>query len=90
MHRTFSDELEEAADRIADQNRDDLRILLRRAALKLRDAPGGFALEPAADAVIDELVFELRLPRSEVLRTIVRDWLISHTRNNEIEDETRN
>ena len=74
--RTFAIELETAADQIADVSRADLQIMLRRAALRLRNMEG-LALDAEADQAIDFLAGELNLPRSEVLRIIVRDWLIS-------------
>ena len=74
--RTFVNELEKAADQIADISRADLQILLRRAALRLRNMEG-LTLDAEADQAIDFLAGELNLPRPEVLRNIVRDWLIS-------------
>ena len=74
--RTFVNELEKAADQIADISRADLQILLRRAAPRLRNMEG-LALDAEADQAIDFLAGELNLPRSEVLQKIIRDWLIS-------------
>ena len=74
--RTFATELEQAADRIADVSRADLQILLRRAALRLRNVPN-LTLDEHVDEAVDFLAAEMNLPRPEVLRTIIRDWLIS-------------
>ena len=77
--RTFATELEKAADQIADISRADLQILLRRAALRLRNIEG-LTLDADADEAVDFLAAQLKLPRSEVLRNIVREWLISDGR----------
>lgn len=50
--QSFAEELESAADRIADMPRADLQIILRRAALMLRNV-SGVPLEPAtADTLV--------------------------------------
>ncbi len=46
--RSFADELNSAADHIGDVNRADLQILLRRAALMLRNVEG-VPLDPEWD-----------------------------------------
>jgi hypothetical protein len=74
--RAFADELEEAADQIADISRADLQILLRRAALLLRNTEG-LVLEADVAEAFDLLSAELKRPRAEVLQTILIDWLIS-------------
>jgi hypothetical protein len=74
--RSFAYELEEAANRISDISRANLQIILRRAALRLRNVEG-LTLDAKVDQAIDELAADMKLPRSEVLRTIVRDWLTS-------------
>ena len=73
--RTFINELEEAADHIGDTSCADLQVMLRRAALRLRNVEG-VTLDADANTAISLLAGEMRMPRSEVLRTIVRDWLI--------------
>ena len=73
--QTFANELEKAASQIADVSRADLQILLRRAALRLRNVPG-LTLDADVDAAVDFLAAEMNLPRAEVLQTIIRDWLI--------------
>ena len=54
----------------------DLQILLRRAALLLRNVEG-IDLDPDVAESIGLVAGELNLPRSEVLQTILRDWLIT-------------
>ena len=77
--RTFINELEEAAELIGDTSRADLQVLLRRAALRLRNVEG-VTLEADANKAISQLAIEMRLPRSEVLRIAVREWLIGRGR----------
>ena len=74
--QTFANELEQAANQIADISRADLQILLRRAALRLRNVPG-LTLDADVEDAVDFLAAEMGLPRDEVLQTIIRDWLIS-------------
>jgi predicted transcriptional regulator len=74
--RTFANELEQAADQIADVSRADLQTMLRRAALRPRNIEG-MVLDSDADQAVDFLAVEMNLPRSEVLQTIIRDWLIT-------------
>jgi Ribbon-helix-helix protein, copG family len=77
--RAFADELERAADTIADVSRADLQILLRLAAFRLKITEG-LAVDPDIDEAVELLAAELKQSRAEVLRTIVRDWLISDGR----------
>jgi hypothetical protein len=74
-HRAFAERLEEAASHVAELSGADLQVLLRNAALRLRNT-SGLTLEPKVDKAIDLLARQLKLPRSEVLPTIVRDWLV--------------
>jgi hypothetical protein len=74
-HRAFAEKLEDAASHIVELSVADLQVLLRNAALRLRNT-SGLTLEPKVDMEIDLLATQLKLPRSEVLPTIVRDWLV--------------
>ena len=74
--RSFAQELEEAADKIADVSRADLQIMIRRAALRLRNS-GEVTFDPEIDAAIDALAAESEMQRSDVIRTIIKDWMIS-------------
>jgi len=74
-HRAFAKKLEEAAAHIAEISRADLHVMLMNAALRLRNT-SGFVLETEVDEAIDLLATQLKLSRSEVLQTIVRDWLV--------------
>lgn len=74
--RTFATELENAADTVADLSHSELRALLRRAALRVRNTES-LALDVEAEQAIDFLAGELRTARAEAIRTIVLDWLIN-------------
>lgn len=71
-------QLEDAADRIADVSRPDLQILLRRAALRLRNAAAVFMEDDIEDALRD-LAGELGLTRNDAIRFIVREWMEKNT-----------
>jgi hypothetical protein len=66
--------LEDAADRIADIPRPDLLILLRRAALRLRNATT-VSMEDDVEDVLRDLVSELGRTREDVMRYIIREWM---------------
>lgn len=70
----FITQLELAADSIADVSRADLQILLRRAALRIRNA-NGLALDPEVDDAVRAIGDELGHERNEMLRVIIREWL---------------
>ncbi|MBY4589402.1 ribbon-helix-helix protein, CopG family [Rhizobium redzepovicii] len=66
--------LEDAADRIADISRADLQIMLRRAALRLRNAVAVSMDDDVEDSLRD-LAGELGVTRNDAIRFIVREWL---------------
>lgn len=66
--------LEEAADRIADIAIADLQIILRRAALRLRNA-AAVSMEDDVEEVLSDLAGEFEVTRNEVIRYIVREWM---------------
>ncbi|GAA2867640.1 hypothetical protein GGQ99_001262 [Aminobacter niigataensis] len=70
----FADELESASNRIADISRADLQIMLRRAALRLRNVEG-IVLEPDVNEAIDALAYDLKMNRKDLIRVIIREWL---------------
>ena len=74
-HRAFAEKLEEAAAHISELSRADLHVILMNAALRLRNT-SSLALEAEVDQAIDLLAAQLKLSRSDVLQTIVRDWLV--------------
>ena len=76
--RSFAHRLEQAADRIGDADRAQLQILLRRAALLLRNVEG-VSLDPAWEGALRSVSAEMNLTRSELIRTIVKDWLVANT-----------
>ncbi|MBY5624422.1 CopG family transcriptional regulator [Rhizobium leguminosarum] len=70
--------LEEAADRIADISRADLQIMLRRAALRLRNA-GTVSMEDDVEDALRDLASELGMTRNDMIRFIVREWMEKNT-----------
>jgi hypothetical protein len=73
---SFAEELESAADRIADISRADLQIILRRAALMLRNV-AGVPLEPATGDTLDSIAAEMGIGRSDLMQIVLREWLKS-------------
>ncbi|MGR9188858.1 CopG family transcriptional regulator [Rhizobium leguminosarum] len=70
--------LEDAADRIADILRADLQIMLRRAALRLRNATG-VSMEDDVEEALRDLAGELGMTRNDTIRFIVREWMEKNT-----------
>lgn len=72
--RDFASSLDDAANQIADMPRPDLQILLRRAALMLRNA-GSIALDEQVEEAIDSIADELGKTRNDMIRYIIKEWL---------------
>ncbi|MCJ9691582.1 CopG family transcriptional regulator [Rhizobium sp. PRIMUS64] len=70
--------LEDAADRIADISRADLQIMLRRAALRLRNA-GAVSMEDDVEDALRDLAGEFGMTRNDTIRFIVREWMEKNT-----------
>jgi len=70
--------LEDAADRIADISRPDLQIMLRRAALRLRNA-AAVSMDDDVEEILRDLAGELGMTRNDTIRYIVREWLEKNT-----------
>ncbi|MGO6758813.1 CopG family transcriptional regulator [Rhizobium ruizarguesonis] len=70
--------LEDAADRIADISRADLQIMLRRAALRLRNA-GAFSMDDDVEEALRDLAGEFSMTRNDTIRFIVREWMEKNT-----------
>ncbi|RVB97418.1 hypothetical protein EN884_38220, partial [Mesorhizobium sp. M7A.F.Ca.AU.001.01.1.1] len=64
---SFAEELESAADRIANMSRPDLQIILRRAALMLRNV-AGVSLEPATEDALNSTAAGMKKGRSDVIQ----------------------
>lgn len=75
--RAFAEQLEGVADRIADASRADLQVLLRRAALLLRNV-GGLNLEPRTDEILAGLAAEMGKGKQDLIETILDDWLVAN------------
>ncbi|UVC17635.1 hypothetical protein [Mesorhizobium onobrychidis] len=72
--RSVAEELESAANRIADISRADLQIILRRAALILRNVTG-VPLEPATEDALNSIAAEMKIGRSDLIQIVLREWL---------------
>ncbi|MDI5927594.1 CopG family transcriptional regulator [Rhizobium leguminosarum] len=70
--------LEDAADRIADISRPDLQIMLRRAALRLRNA-AAVSMDDDVEEILRDLAGELGMTRNDTIRYIVREWMEKNT-----------
>ncbi|MER9216165.1 hypothetical protein NKI54_29750 [Mesorhizobium sp. M0663] len=71
---SIAEELESAADRIADMSRADLQIILRRAALMLRNV-AGVPLEPATADALGSIAAEMGIGSSDLIQNVLREWL---------------
>lgn len=70
--------LEDAANRIADVSRADLQILLRRAALRLRNA-AAVSMDEDVEEALRDLASEFEVTRNDMIRFIVREWMEKNT-----------
>ncbi|TAX71828.1 CopG family transcriptional regulator [Rhizobium leguminosarum] len=70
--------LENAADRISEVSRADLQIMLRRAALLLRNS-GSIAFEDDMEEALRDLSGEFGKTRNDTIRFIVREWMEKNT-----------
>lgn len=70
--------LEDAADRIADVPRADLQIMLRRAALLLRNS-GSIAFDADIEEALRDLSGAFNKTRNDTIRFIVREWMEKNT-----------
>jgi hypothetical protein len=71
---SVAEELERAADRIADMSRADIQVILRRAALMLRNV-AGVSLEPATEEALNSIAAEIKVCRSDLIQIVLHDWL---------------
>lgn len=76
--RDFAAELDALAGRIGDVSRADLQTALRRAALRLRNTMQ-VPLDPEWEDALASVAGEMKLSRNELIRAIVKDWLIAHS-----------
>ncbi|MGZ2403908.1 CopG family transcriptional regulator [Rhizobium ruizarguesonis] len=70
--------LEDAAGRIAEISRADIQIMLRRAALLLRNS-GSIAFEDDMEEAMRDLSGEFGKTRNDTVRYIVREWMEKNT-----------
>lgn len=67
-------ELEGAAERVQIIAPAELQVMLRRAALRIRNAEG-LSLAPDADKAVNAIAHATGLARNELLRRIICEWL---------------
>jgi hypothetical protein len=72
--RSYADQIDDAADRIADISRADLQIILRRAALRLRNT-AHVPLDPEWEEALWSAAAGMNIGRNDLIRKIVEDWL---------------
>lgn len=70
----FARELERVSDSIATISRADLAIMLRHAAIRLRNAYG-VDLEPCTEDALASIANEMKIPITDLVARIVREWL---------------
>ena len=73
-----ADQLEDAANRIADMSRANLQIMLRRSALLLRNS-GSIAFDDDIEEALRDLAGEFGKTRNDTVRLIVREWMEKNT-----------
>ncbi|UVK49351.1 hypothetical protein BPNPMPFG_008294 (plasmid) [Mesorhizobium sp. AR07] len=71
---SIAQELESAAERVADMSSADLQIILRRAALMLRNV-ASVSLEPATEDALNSIAAEMKIARADLIRIVLREWL---------------
>ena len=76
----FIADLETAAADIGNVPRHELAVLLRRAALRLRNTETGILLDdPIADDYLNSSAAEMGMTRSELATKIIIEWLNANT-----------
>ncbi|TIU33899.1 MAG: hypothetical protein E5W38_07665 [Mesorhizobium sp.] len=74
----FAQELLSAADRTGEMSGSDLKALLRRAALVLRNA-GDLGMEADIEEALDGAAAEMRVSKAQLLQSIAMQWLIANS-----------
>jgi len=70
----FAAQLEDAADRVANISRADLQVILRRAALRLRNT-SQVPIDPEWEDILQSIAAETKVGRNDLVRFIVKEWL---------------
>lgn len=71
---SIAEELESAAGRIANLPRPELQIMLRRAALMIRNVDG-VPLDASVEDALSSIAAEMEIDRSDLIARILREWL---------------
>ena len=74
MPGDMAGQLEYTADRIGDASRADLQVMLRRAALMIRNA-APIGLDAETEDALLAIAGELGKTRNDVIRHIIKEWL---------------
>ncbi|ESX47653.1 hypothetical protein NLY43_04345 [Mesorhizobium sp. C416B] len=74
---SFAGELQSASDHIADLSRADLQVMLRRAALVIRNTDR-VELDARVEDSLSDIAAEMKMSKSDLVKTIVGDWLIAN------------
>lgn len=77
QRQTFVELLEATAKTISNTPPEDLKALLMRAALKLRNSKG-IDIEPQLDRTLTSLAAEVGMTRAELIGDIIIDWMQSN------------
>lgn len=75
----FAQELLSAADRTGEMSGSDLKALLRRAALVLRNAGCDLGMEADIEEALDGAAAEMRVSKTQLLQSIAMQWLIANS-----------
>lgn len=70
----FAAQLEDAADRVSNIARADLQVILRRAALRLRNT-SQVPIDPEWEDILQSIAAETKVGRNDLVRFIVKEWL---------------
>ncbi|ESX81585.1 hypothetical protein [Mesorhizobium sp. LSHC412B00] len=71
---SFTGELQGASDRISAVTRADLQVMLRRAALVIRNTDG-VDLDPRVEDSLSDIAVEIKMSKLDLIKTIIGDWL---------------
>lgn len=91
---TFAEQLLAAADSLDGMSHAETQVLLRRAALRLRNElqdRGTVILDEDVTEAIDALAEREGFSRTQVVNTALRDWLVGHgeMRADELEEDSK-
>lgn len=71
---TFANTLEAASEQVDRVVDDDLAVLLRHAAVRIRNG-NAITLEPDVDFALAEMSLEFGMSKEELIRKVLSDWV---------------